>query len=139
MATVPGLFKAVIATAIVALVITTLIRRSSGQPLKLPKKSLTLRVDDIPADHIHILGHNLKSIFEEDPNLRGDADKVVLRSLVRHSNDGFCATISTITSLSADDLSAQLGRAGNGHRYSFTCKFEGITPLHEDENGVDVE
>ncbi|CAG9939384.1 unnamed protein product [Clonostachys rosea f. rosea IK726] len=114
---------------------------SSGQPLKLRKnkKSLTLRVDDIPADHIHILNHNLKSIFEENPNLQGDADKVVLRSLVRHSNDGFCATISTITSLSADDLSAQLGRAGNGHRYSFTCKFEGITPLHEDENGVDVD
>uniref|UniRef100_A0A8H7NAA2 NACHT domain-containing protein n=1 Tax=Bionectria ochroleuca TaxID=29856 RepID=A0A8H7NAA2_BIOOC len=128
-------------TAIVVLVTTTLIRRSSGQPLELPRneKSLTLRVDDIPADRRHILDHNPKSIFDQAPNLRVDADKVVCRSLVPYGNDYLCATISIITSLSADDLSAELGRAGNGHPYSFSCKFEGITPLHEDENGVDVD
>ncbi|KAH6881035.1 hypothetical protein B0T10DRAFT_609236 [Thelonectria olida] len=60
-------------------------------------------------------------------------------SLVPHGNDSLCATISIITSLSADDLSAQLRRAGNGHPYSYTCKFEGITPLYEDKNGADVD
>ncbi|KAL5592378.1 hypothetical protein FOBRF1_013404 [Fusarium oxysporum] len=33
----------------------------------------------------------------------------------------------------------QLRRAGNGHPYSYTCKFEGITPLYEDKNGADVD
>jgi hypothetical protein len=140
MATVPELFVAVAMTAIVVLVTTILIRRPSGQPSKLlkNKKSLTLRIDDIPADHIDNLDHDLESIFKGVPDLRGAAGKVV-RSLVRHGNDSFCATISIITSLSADDLSGQLGRAGNGHPYTFTCKFEGITPLHEDKNCVDVE
>ncbi|CAI6098976.1 unnamed protein product, partial [Clonostachys chloroleuca] len=127
-------------TAIV-LVMTILIRRSSGQLLKLPKnkKSLTLRIDDIPADYIDILDHNLESIVKEVLNLWGDADKVVRCSLVRYGNDSLCATISIITLLSVDDLSAQLGRAGNSYPYSFTCKFEGIILLYEDENGVDVD
>ncbi|KAK2681977.1 Alpha/beta hydrolase fold-1 [Fusarium oxysporum f. sp. vasinfectum] len=103
------------------------------------KKSLTLRINDIPADHTDNLDRNLKSILEEVPDLQGDADTMVRRSLVPHGNDSLCATISIITSLSADDLSAQLRRAGNGYPYNYTCKFEGITPLYEDKNGADVD
>ncbi|KAH8665485.1 hypothetical protein BGZ61DRAFT_366836 [Ilyonectria robusta] len=105
----------------------------------LSKRSLTLRIDDIPAHHTDNLDRNLKSILEEVPDLRGDADTMVRRSLVSHGNDSLCATISIITSLSADDLSAQLRRAGNGYPYSYTCRFEGITPLYEDKNGADVD
>ncbi|KAH7129663.1 ankyrin repeat-containing protein, partial [Dactylonectria estremocensis] len=168
MATVPKLFVAVFATASVVLVTAILIRRPPGQPLKPPKtesltlriddipadhtdnldhaalapkdkRSLTLRIDDIPADHTDNLDRNLKSILEEVPGLRGDADTMARRSLVPRGNDSLCATISIITSLSADDLSAQLRRAENGHPYSYTCKFEGITPLYEDKNGADVD
>jgi hypothetical protein len=183
MATVPGLFVAAFATAIVVLVTTILIRRHHGQPLKQPKtenptlriddvpahhpdnldhnpefveqdpalrrdaatlapkdkKSLTLRIDDIPADQADKLDRNLKSILEKVPDLRGDADTMVRRSLMPHGNDSLCATISIITSLSPNDLSAQLRRAGNGHPYNYTCKFEGITPLYEDKNGADVD
>ncbi|KAF9781969.1 hypothetical protein IL306_012090, partial [Fusarium sp. DS 682] len=103
------------------------------------KKSLTLRINDIPADQTDNLDRNLKSILEEVPDLQGDADTMVRRSLVPHGNDSLCATISIITSLSADDLSAQLRRAGNGYPYNYTCKFEGITPLYEDKNGADVD
>lgn len=95
--------------------------------------------DDIPTDQTDNLDRNLKSILEEVLDLRGDADTMARHSLVPHGNDSLCATISIITSLSADDLSAQLRRAGNGHPYSYTCKFEGITPLYEDKNGADVE
>ncbi|KAH6973907.1 hypothetical protein EDB80DRAFT_595707 [Ilyonectria destructans] len=74
MATVPKWFVAVFATASVVLVTAILIRRPPGQPLKPPKtESLTLRIDDIPADHTDILDRNPKPIVEQDPVLRRDA------------------------------------------------------------------
>ncbi|GKU07361.1 unnamed protein product, partial [Fusarium langsethiae] len=161
MATVPELFVAVFATASVVLLATILHQRSSlRQPLKSPatqtptrrvddnpaetsapktKKSLTLRIDEIPADHIDDLDRNLRSILGKILDLRGDANPMVCRSLVSHGKDSLCATISISTSLSADDLSAQLYQAGQGYLYKYTCKFQGVTPLFEDKNGADID
>ncbi|EJP61221.1 Ankyrin repeat-containing protein [Beauveria bassiana ARSEF 2860] len=160
MATVPELFVAVFATASVVLLATILHQRSLRQPLKSPatqaltrrvddtpaetsapktKKSLTLRIDEIPADHVDNLDRNLKSILSKILDLRGDANPMVCRSLVSHGKDSFCATISINTSLSADDLSAQLRQAGQAHPYKYTCKFQGVTPLFEDKNGASID
>lgn len=146
MATVPELFVAVFATASVVLLATILHHRSLRQPLKpaetsapKTKKSLTLRIDEIPADHIDNLDRNLKSILDKILDLQGDANPMVCRSLVSHGKDSLCATISINTSLSADDLSAQLCQAGQAHPYKYTYKFKGVTPLYEDKNGADIE
>ncbi len=160
MATVPELFVAVFATASVVLLATILHQRSLRQPFKSPatqtltrrvddtptetsapktKKSLTLRIDEIPADHVDNLERNLKSILGKILDLRGDANPMVCRSLVSYGKDSLCATISINTSLSADDLSAQLRQAGQAHPYKYTCKFQGVTPLFEDKNGASIE
>ncbi|KAF9772370.1 hypothetical protein IL306_009926 [Fusarium sp. DS 682] len=146
MATVPELFVAVFATASVVLLATILHHRSLRQPLKpaetsapKTKKSLTLRIDEIPADHIDNLDRNLKSILGKILDLRGDAKPMACRSLVSHGKDSLCATISINTLLSADDLSAQLYQAGQAHPYKYTCKFKGVTPLYEDKNGADID
>ncbi|PCD23153.1 hypothetical protein AU210_014676 [Fusarium oxysporum f. sp. radicis-cucumerinum] len=146
MATVPELFVAVFATASVVLLATILHHRSLRQPLKpaetsapKTKKSLTLRIDEIPADHIDNLDRNLKSILDKILDLQGDANPMVCRSLVSHGKDSLCATISINTSLSADDLSAQLCQAGQAHPYKYTYKFKGVTPLYEDKNGADID
>jgi hypothetical protein len=140
MATLPELFVAIFATASVVLLATILPQRSLRQPLKSPAtQTPTRRVDEIPADHVDNLDRNLKSIFDKVLDLQGDANPMICRSLVSHGKDSLCATVSIKTSLSADDLSAQLRRATNSYPYNYTCKFEGITPLYEDKNGADVE
>ncbi|RBA17497.1 hypothetical protein FPRO05_11212 [Fusarium proliferatum] len=159
MATVPELFVAIFATASIIL-LATILQRSLRQPLKSPatqtptrrvddtlaetsapktKKSLTLRIDEIPAGHVDNLDRNLKSILDKILDLQGDANPMICRSLVSHGKDSLCATVSIKTSLPADDLSAQLRRATNSYPYNYTCKFEGITPLYEDQNGADVD
>ncbi|KAM3524619.1 hypothetical protein MY4038_007640 [Beauveria bassiana] len=160
MAIVPELFVAVFATASVVLLATILQQRSLRQPLKSPatqtltrgvddtptetsaprtRKSLTLRIDEIPANHVDNLDRNLKSILGKILDLRGDANPMVCRSLVSHGKDSLCATISINTSLSADDLCAQLRQAGQAHPYKYTCEFQGITPLFEDKNGASID
>ncbi|PMB67555.1 Ankyrin repeat domain-containing protein 50 [Beauveria bassiana] len=160
MATVPELLVAVFATASVVLLATILHQRSLSQPLKSPaaqtltrgvddnpaetsapktKKSLTLRIDEIPADHANNLNRNLKSILGKIQDLRGETNSMVCRSLVSYGKDYLCATISINTSLFADDLSAQLCHAGQAHPYKYTCKFQGVTPLFEDKNGADID
>lgn len=148
MATIPELFVAVFATASVVLLATILHQRSlrprvGDRPAKTSapktKKRLTLRIDEIPADHTNNLDRNLKSILGEIRDLQGDPNPMVRRSLVSHGKDSLCATISINTSLSADDLSAQLRQAGQAYPYKYTCKFPGVTPLFEDKNGADIE
>ncbi|KAH7308494.1 ankyrin repeat-containing protein [Stachybotrys elegans] len=115
------------------------LRRDANTLTPKAKKSLTLRIDDIPADDIDSLDRNLKSILEKVLDLERDSDTIVRRSLVPFGKKNLCATISIITSLSADDLSARLHQAGSDHPYKYTCKFEGITPLYEDKNHVEVD
>ncbi|KAJ4181106.1 hypothetical protein NW759_017203 [Fusarium solani] len=134
------LLATAVATVLVVLLITILFRQTAKQPLQPPTiKSLTLRVDDIPADRTDDLDRNLKAIVEQDPTLRAVAATPVRRSLARKDKHSACATVSIRTSLSADDLSARLRRVGNGYPYRYTCKFDGITPLYEDQNGADVD
>ncbi|OQE13144.1 hypothetical protein PENFLA_c053G03067 [Penicillium flavigenum] len=49
------------------------------------------------------------------------------------------ATVYITTPLSGEDLCARLHRSGKCYPYSYTCKFDGITPLYEDEKGADVD
>jgi hypothetical protein len=138
MATVLELFVTVVATTGVVLLATIFMRTLSGLPSK-RKRSLTFRVDDIPAEDADTLDHNLKSVLKEVPDLQEDIGTLACRSLVRYSSDTLCATISIRTSLSADELSTRLRQAGHRHPYKYTCKFEGITPLYENKDCADVE
>ncbi|KAK1961852.1 hypothetical protein LY78DRAFT_279813 [Colletotrichum sublineola] len=102
-------------------------------------KSLTFRIDDIPVDHIDDFSRRLQSIAEQDPVLRGVAAAIVLRSLVPRDEIISCATVSVVTHLSGDGLCVRLRQAGRGHPYTYSCNFEGITPLYEAEGGGDIE
>lgn len=140
MATPVELLATAIATVIVVLLTAILFRKIAKQPLQPPTiKCLTLRIDDIPADQTDDLDRNLKAIIEQDPTLRAVAATPIRRSLAPKDKLSVCATISIRTSLSADDLSARLRRVGNGYPYRYTSKFDGITPLYEDQNCAEVE
>ncbi|EFQ30905.1 uncharacterized protein GLRG_06049 [Colletotrichum graminicola M1.001] len=102
-----------------------------------PLKSLTFRVDDIPVDHIDDLDRNIQSIAERDADLRAAA--FTRRSLGHSDNKHVCATVTATTTLSGNDLCSRLTRAGKGFPYSYSCDFDGITPLYEDTNGAAVD
>ncbi|GKT61443.1 LOW QUALITY PROTEIN: ankyrin repeat-containing protein [Colletotrichum tofieldiae] len=104
-----------------------------------PRKSLTFRVDDIPVDHIGDLDRNLQSVAELDADLRDDAASFERRSLGHKDKAFVCATIVATTHLSGKELCTRLFRAGKGFRYSYSCDFDGITPLFEDSNGAAVD
>ncbi|KAK2042669.1 hypothetical protein LZ31DRAFT_525790 [Colletotrichum somersetense] len=102
-----------------------------------PRKSLTFRVDDIPVEHGHDLDRNLQSIAERDTDLRAaDLDR---RSLVHSDKEHMCATVTTTTTLSGKDLCSRLAQAGRDFPYSYSCDFDGITPLYEDFNSAAVD
>ncbi|KAF6804014.1 ankyrin repeat-containing protein [Colletotrichum plurivorum] len=50
-----------------------------------------------------------------------------------------CATVSIITYLSGNELCKRLSRLGKTYQYSFSCDFDGITPVFEDSNGAAVD
>ncbi|KAK2017089.1 hypothetical protein LZ32DRAFT_577078, partial [Colletotrichum eremochloae] len=102
-----------------------------------PLKSLTFRVDDIPVDHVDDLDRNLQSIAERDADLRGAA--FARRSLGHSDKAHMCATVTATTTLSGKDLCSRLAQAGKGFPYSYSCDFDGITPLYEDTNGASVD
>lgn len=145
------LIKLVVTAYIVTMVTEFFVRRRQPlevpkEPLEMPKsqevpnpKSLTFRVDGIPVNHADELLRNLKTLAEQDPDLRGAAATMAQRSLTPRDKLSACATISVTTTLSGGDLCARLQRSGKGYPYSYTCEFGGITPLYEDKNGADVE
>ncbi|KAL8365058.1 hypothetical protein RB595_004057 [Gaeumannomyces hyphopodioides] len=110
-------------------------------PPTVPKpKSLAFRVNNIPIDHTgELVNHDLKSMAEQDPMLREAAASINCRSLAPQNKEFSCATVSITTSLSGDELSAQLRQADRDLRYSYTCKFDGITPLYDGKDGADVD
>ncbi|KAK1964787.1 hypothetical protein LY78DRAFT_748137 [Colletotrichum sublineola] len=103
----------------------------------MPLKSLTFRVDDIPVDHVDDLDRNLQSIAERDADLHGAA--FARRSLEHSDKAHMCATVTATTTLSGKDLCSRLAQAGKGFLYSYSCDFDGITPLYEDINGASVD
>ncbi|KAJ6033774.1 hypothetical protein N7444_011545 [Penicillium canescens] len=118
----------------------TAVRARRRQPLEAPKpKSLTFRIDDIPIDHTKELVRNIRSVAKHDPVLRGAAATIVHHSVAPKDKRFICATVSITTPLSGEDLCARLHRSGKCYPYSYTCKFDGITPLYEDEKGADID
>ncbi|KAK1977787.1 hypothetical protein LZ30DRAFT_730850, partial [Colletotrichum cereale] len=104
-----------------------------------PSKSLTFRVDDIPVDHADDLDRNLRSIAERNGDLCGAATSFVRRSLEHTGKTNMCATVTATTVLSGKELCWRLARAGKDFPYSYSCDFDGITPLYEDINGAAVD
>ncbi|GJC78574.1 protein SERAC1 [Colletotrichum liriopes] len=104
-----------------------------------PRKSLTFRVDDIPVAHIDDLDRNLQSVAELDADLCDDAASFERRSLGHKDKAFVCATVVATTHLSGKELCTRLFRAGKGFPYSYSCDFDGITPLFEDSNGAAVD
>ncbi|KAJ5144591.1 ankyrin repeat-containing protein [Penicillium atrosanguineum] len=104
-------------------------------------KSLTFRVDDIPIDHQNKFIDNLKSVAEQDPDLRRAIATIARHTLTPKDKRFACATISISTTLTCEELCTRLSVAGNlkGYKYSYTCVFDGITPLYEHQNGADVD
>jgi hypothetical protein len=132
------LLKLVVTATIVILL--TAVRARWRQPLEAPKpKSLTFRIDDIPIEHTKELVRNLRSVAEHDPVLREAVATIVHHSVAPKYKRFVCATVSITTPLSGQDLCARLHRSGKCYPYSYTCKFDGITPLYVDEKGADVE
>ncbi|KAK2026075.1 ankyrin repeat-containing protein, partial [Colletotrichum zoysiae] len=133
-----GLLVVIIACLVaVALSRQTLQSLLSSPPPR--PKSLTFRVDDIPSDHSDDFVRRIRSILEQDPVLREVAASVALRSLVPRDEITSCATVSVVTHLSGDSLCMRLTQAGRAHPYSYSCNFEGLTPLYEAEGGADVD
>ncbi|KAJ5894279.1 hypothetical protein N7495_005970 [Penicillium taxi] len=130
--------KIVITMSIVIVVTALLVRRR--QPLEGPKpKRLTFRVDNIPIDDTKKLEQNIKAFAEQDPDLRSAVTTIICHRLTPRDKCFVCATVSITTSLSGEVLCARLDRISKGYQYIFTCRFDGITPLYEDESGADVD
>lgn len=132
------LFKLVITATIVSVVTTFLVRRR--QPLEAPKpRRLSFRVDNIPIQDANKLDRNLRSFAEHNPDLQRAFTTMSCHSLTPRDKHFVCATVSITTPLSEADLCTRLYRTGKCYLYSYTCKFDGITPLYEGESGADVE
>ncbi|WYZ38338.1 hypothetical protein EsH8_III_000252 [Colletotrichum jinshuiense] len=134
-----------LAIAVVILLVSPTVGRrpapsapTAAKTLKHPK-SLTFRIDDIPVSHVDKLDRNIQSIAELDSVLRDAAASFVRRSMAPKDSSFVCATFSATTHLSGNELCAQLLRAGTNYPYSYSCDFDGITPLFEDSNGAAVD
>ena len=130
-----------VATVTIVIMVTALIVRWR-QPLEAPKpkpKRLTFRVDNIPINGSNELDHNIRCIAEQEPDLQRAVSTMAQHSLTPRDKHSLCATVSITTVLSGEDLCTRLHRAGNCYPYSYTCRFDGITPLYDDRNGADVE
>ncbi|KAJ5900022.1 hypothetical protein N7495_004766 [Penicillium taxi] len=129
----------IVATASIVIVVTALLVRWR-QPLEVPKpKRLTFRVDNIPINDTKELEHNIKSFAEQDPDLQRAVATIICHRLTPRDKHFFCATVSITTSLSGENLCARLSRTSKCYPYTFTCRFDGITPLYEGESGADVD
>ncbi|SPO02531.1 uncharacterized protein DNG_05204 [Cephalotrichum gorgonifer] len=114
--------------------------RESAVAKKLQTKTLTFRVDDIPVDHDEAaLKHNLKGIIEGDASLCEAAATLTHHSFVPKDKNYICATVSIKVPVSADGLSSRLREAGTGYPYTYSCVFDGITPLHVSPSGAHVD
>jgi hypothetical protein len=127
-------------TASAIIVITAFVCARWRKPLVKPKtRRLAFRVDDIPFKDESELDHKIRSLLEQDPDLQGAVATLSRHSLMPRDEHALCATFSITTSISGENLCARLNKAGNGHSYYYSCKFEGITPLYENKSGADVE
>ncbi|CVK92445.1 uncharacterized protein FMAN_07341 [Fusarium mangiferae] len=128
MATLPESLIITLASIIIVLLTSILFRPTAKKPHQ-PPATRCLRVDNIPADRVDDFNRELKAI----------AAAPVCRSLAPRDKKTVCATISIITWLPANDLSAWLYRNTNGGLYRYTDTFDGVTPLYVGHGGGEVD
>ncbi|CAG9999233.1 unnamed protein product [Clonostachys byssicola] len=132
------LLMTVVTIVITAWVLTGRLRQT---PKKQPQsETWTLRVDDIPTNEAGDFHSNLQTIIDRDQKLK-DAVPALFRcnSITPRDDRSSCATVSITSSLSAEELCTLLERAPSKHCYTFSCTFDGITPLYEDPSRVDID
>lgn len=117
-------------------------RAGSGghtQPQR-PFRDLTLRVDLIPTGtSSKELESGLKSIIIRDPDLQGQLDGLVVRSIAPRDITCVCATVTLRTLMPEAQLLARLQQSSKAFPYRYDSTFYGITPLHEDAGGAHCE
>lgn len=117
-------------------------RPASGHdaPRQQRSRELTLRVDEIPAGTSTTkVETDLQSIIGTNPELEGQLDDLVVRSLTPRDRTCACATVTLRTLLPEKQLLDSLQRASKELPYRYDCTFYGITPLYEDADGASCE
>ncbi|CAH0052972.1 unnamed protein product, partial [Clonostachys solani] len=115
-------------------------------PLRQPSRkqprseTWTLRVDDIPTNESGVFASNLQTIIDQDRKLKDAVPTpICCNSISPRDGRSSCATVSITSSLLAEELCTLLERALSKYSYTFSCTFDGITPLYEDPSRVDVD
>ncbi|KAM0279004.1 hypothetical protein ACHAQH_004872 [Verticillium albo-atrum] len=104
------------------------------------EKSFTIRVDNIPNDvDADALSRHLQAIVARDLGLLYGTRDLRVRSLVAREVTTNCATVSLKSSVPADEFCLRLGNSDSQYHYTYTSRFEGITPLHADQAVADLE
>ncbi|VUC37866.1 unnamed protein product [Clonostachys rosea] len=132
------LLMTVVTIVIIAWALTGPLRQPSRrQP---PFETWTLRVDDIPTSESGAFASNLQSNIDQDRKLKDAVPTPIdCNSITPRDDRSSCATVSITSSLSAEELCTLLERALGKHPYTFSCTFDGITPLYEDPSRVDID
>ncbi|KAK2031148.1 hypothetical protein LX32DRAFT_637474 [Colletotrichum zoysiae] len=100
-------------------------------------RDLTLRVDLVPpGKSFKELESELKSVIAGSPDLQGQLDDLVVRSITPRDRTCVCATATVRTLLPEEQLLARLQQASKAYPYRYDCAFYGITPLYEDASGA---
>ncbi|KAK8859532.1 Protein SERAC1 [Apiospora arundinis] len=103
-------------------------------------RNLTLRVDLIPTGtSSKELESELKSIMARSPDLRGQLDDLVVRSIAPRDRTCACATVTGRALLSEEHLLTRLQDSSKAFPYRYDCAFYGITPLYEDASGAQCD
>ncbi|KAI1839800.1 hypothetical protein JX266_013987, partial [Neoarthrinium moseri] len=107
-----------------------------------PKRHVVLRVREVPdSKSIEDLIHDLRTISTIDPALREAVDTIDRISLIPTHKPWACATASFHTELLDTELAERLtsASAAASLAYRCDCTFSGITPIHEDKAGAQVD
>lgn len=103
-------------------------------------RELTLRVDEVPAGTSAAqLESELQSMIAASPDLRGQLDSFVVRSLAPRDYTYVRATLTVGTLLPEDQLLVRLQRASKEFPYRFDYTFHGVLSLCEVASGVNYE
>jgi hypothetical protein len=100
-----------------------------------PAWYLTLRIQVPVNKSLDDLKGDLNSIIEQDREITD----IIVHSLACMDRDTAYATATFHTSIPEDKLFERLRQGSEGQSYCYDWKFYGITPIHEDQNRVDVE
>ncbi|KAK1991103.1 hypothetical protein LX36DRAFT_753802 [Colletotrichum falcatum] len=100
-------------------------------------RDVTLRVDLVPpGKSFKELENELKSVVAGSPDLQGQLDALVVRSITPRDRTCICATVTVRTMLIEELLLARLQQASKAYAYRYDCAFYGLTPLYEDASGA---